>query len=202
MEIGKGGLYADIKSILEQARGNAVRAVNFSMVIAYWEIGKRIVEDEQQGNERSAYGKNILKELSKSLTIDFGQGFSISNLDNFRKFYQLFSEKSISYAVRREFEEETQLPENKLISNKTSKPSILHALRGELSWTHYRLLIRVEDEAARNYYMNEAAEQNWSTRVLERQINSLYFQRLLSSKNKQPLIAKTETENQQDQPTI
>ena len=202
MEIGQGELYADIKSILEQARGNAVRAVNFSMVIAYWEIGKRIVEDEQQGNERSAYGKNILKELSKSLTIDFGQGFSISNLDNFRKFYQLFSDKSISYAVRRELEEETQLPENKLISNKISKPSILHALRGELSWTHYRLLIRVEDEEARNYYMNEAAEQNWSTRVLERQINSLYFQRLLSSKNKQPLIAKTETENQQDQPTI
>lgn len=201
MEISKGGLYADIKSILEQAKRNAVKAVNFSMVIAYWEVGKRIVEDEQQGNERSAYGKNTLKELSKKLTADFGQGFSISNLDNFRKFYQLFSNKSIPYAVRGELEK-VQSVENQIASKKISEHSILHAVRGELSWTHYRLLIRVEDEAARNYYMNEAAEQNWSTRVLERQINSLYFQRLLSSKNKQPLIAKAKAENQQDQPTI
>jgi len=201
MEIDNGDLYADIKSILEQARGNVIRAVNFSMVIAYWEIGKKIVEDEQEGNGRSAYGKNILKELSKRLTADFGQGFSISNLDNFRKFYQLFSDKSIPYAVRGELND-TQLSESKLISNKASERSIFHAVRGELSWTHYRLLIRVDDETARNYYMNEAAEQNWSTRTLERQINSLYFQRLLSSKNKQPLIEKTAIENQQDKPTI
>lgn len=80
--------------------------------------------------------------------------------------------------------------------------SIPGVVRRELSWTHYRLLMRVEDEAARNYNMNEAAEQNWSTRTLERQINSLYFQRLLSSKNKQPLIEKTTTENQEDKPTI
>jgi len=209
MEIDKSGLYADIKSILEQARGNAVRAVNFSMVIAYWEIGKRIVEDDQQGNDRANYGEHSLKDLSKKLTIDFGDGYSVVSLTNFRKFYLMFSEVQKSSAVRMKLETATtsELP-HKTEAEKSSAlrtifdRSIPHALRRELSWTHYRLLMRVEDETARNYYMNEAAEQNWSTRVLERQINSLYFQRLLSSKNKQPLIAKAEAENQQDQPTI
>lgn len=196
MEIDKG-LYADIKTILEQARQNAVRAVNFSMVVAYWEIGKRIVEDEQHGNERAAYGESVLKELSKKLTADFGKGFTVVNLENFRKFYQIFSDNSKSYAVRRISKGEKASDLRAIFDT-----SIPRAMRTELSWTHYRLLMRVEDEAARNYYMNEAAEQNWSTRVLERQINSLYFQRLLSSKNKQPLIAKADTENQQDQPTI
>ncbi|MDB4902215.1 MAG: cytoplasmic protein [Mucilaginibacter sp.] len=200
MEIDKGGLYADIKSILEQARGNAIRAVNFSMVIAYYEIGKRIVKDEQHGNERAAYGESVLKELSKKLTADFGKGFTVVNLENFRKFYQIFSDNSKSYAARRKLDEPKSDAVRRISEEKTN--SIPGVLRRELSWTHYRLLMRVEDEAARNYYMNEAAEQNWSTRTLERQINSLYFQRLLSSKNKQPLIEKTATENQEDKPTI
>lgn len=214
MEIDKRDLYAGIKSILEQARGNAIRAVNFSMVVAYYEIGKRIVEDEQHGNERAAYGESVLKELSKRLTGDFRKGFTVANIEYFRKFYIVFSNSQKSDAVRRELdqsksdavsrflEEDTSLHQDQHISNKIPDAAILQALRRELSWTHYRLLMRVEDEAARNYYMNEAAEQNWSTRTLERQINSLYFQRLLSSKDKQPLIAKAETENHQDQPSI
>lgn len=209
MEIDKGGLYADIKSILEQARGNAVRAVNFSMVIAYYEIGKRIVEEDQQGNDRANYGEHSLKELSKKLTVDFGNGYSVVSLTNFRKFYLMFSDVQKSSALRTILEtaRTSELP-HKTEAEKSSARrtifdrSIPHTLRRELSWTHYRLLMRVEDEAARNYYMNEAAEQNWSTRTLERQINSLYFQRLLSSKNKQPLIEKTATENQEDKPTI
>jgi predicted nuclease of restriction endonuclease-like (RecB) superfamily len=170
MEIEKGGLYADIKTILEQARGNAIRAVNFSMVIAYWEIGKRIVEDEQQGSKRAVFGQATLKQLSVQLSNEFGKGFDESNLRNMRLFYQAFT--------------------------------VRDALRHELSWTHYRFIMKVENPDARDYYMNEAAEQNWSTRTLERQINSLYFQRLLSSKDKQPLQSKAETENHQDQPTI
>ena len=101
-----GGLYTDIKSILEQAKANAIRAVNFSMVVAYWEIGKRIVEEEQQGEGRASYGKGILKDLLKKLTIDFGEGFSAVSLENFRKFYLVFSKKSISSAVRRKLEDE------------------------------------------------------------------------------------------------
>ncbi len=85
-----GGLYADIKNILEQARVNAVRAVNFSMVVAYWEIGKRIVEEEQQGEERARYGGAVLKEISKKLTIDFGRGFSAVSLENLRNFMWYF----------------------------------------------------------------------------------------------------------------
>jgi predicted nuclease of restriction endonuclease-like (RecB) superfamily len=170
MEIGKNDLYSDIKSILEQARGNAIRAVNFSMVIAYWEIGKRIVEEEQHGNKRATFGQATLKHLSLQLSNEFGRGFDESNLRNMRLFYQAFL--------------------------------IRDALRHELSWTHYRFIMKVEKNDARNYYMNEAADQNWSTRTLERQINSLYFQRLLSSKNKQALITEVETNNKQDPPTI
>ncbi len=190
MKVAADTLYTDIKHILQQARGNAVRAVNFAMVVAYWEIGKRIVEEEQQGEDRARYGETILKELSKRLTIDFGKGFSIANLDNFRKFYLVFSTKPISDAVRRKLE------------NGNSASPILYALRRELSWTHYRLLMRVENEEARKYYMNEAAGQNWSTRTLERQINSLYFERLLSSKNKKALIKQTEKEATLDKPSI
>src|ERR1700733_14523003 len=94
-----GGLYTDIKNILEQAKSNAVRAVNFAMVAAYWEIGKCIVEDEQLGEGRSRYGETTLKKLSKRLTTDFGKGFSMANLDNFRKFYLVFTAKPISNAV-------------------------------------------------------------------------------------------------------
>jgi len=206
MELNKSGLYADIKNILEQARNNAVRAVNFSMVVAYWEIGKRIVEDEQGGNERAAYGESVLKELSKRLTADFGSGFTVANIEYFRKFYLVFSNNQKSDALRRKLDEAKSDAPRKILEDEAGSPQSQAAsfpeLRRELSWTHYRLLMRVEDEAARNYYMNEAAEQNWSTRTLERQINSLYFQRLLSSKDKKALIVNAENENLQDKPTI
>lgn len=104
MKIIKTKLYADIKSILEQARNNAIRAVNFSMVIAYWEIGRRIVEEEQGGKKRAGYGEFILKELSQKLISDFGNGFSEQNFRNFRQFYLLFSDNSIRYAVRSKLE--------------------------------------------------------------------------------------------------
>lgn len=160
MKIAKNNLYTDIKTILEQARNNAVRAVNFTMVIAYWEIGKRIVEDEQGGNKKANYGQHLLKDLAEKLTVDFGKGFTETNIRYMRQFFLAFP---IHHAVRDE----------------SSSSSIRAALPSELSWTHYRLLIKVENEEARKYYMHEAAEQNWSTRILERQINSLNFQKLI-----------------------
>jgi predicted nuclease of restriction endonuclease-like (RecB) superfamily len=214
MDFKKKQLYADIKYILEQARSKAIRAVNFSMVAAYWEIGKRIVEDEQHGSERAQYGESVLKELSKRLTLDFGKGFTVANIEYFRKFYIVFSKQTNSDAlrrnsksnktdaVRRDFHEETYIDNSQAIKQDRSGHSNFQNLRRELSWTHYRLLMRVEDETARDYYMNEAAEQNWSTRTLERQINSLYFQRLLSSKDKEALISKTMADSQQDKPSI
>ena len=198
MDTIKDGLYQDVRNILAQARANAVRAVNFSMVLAYWEIGKRIVEEEQQGSERARYGEAVLKELSKKLTLDFGRGFTVANLEYFRKFFLVFSEHSISDAARRKSENQKfdavrrKLDKANPVPETQDKiPAVNEILRQELSWTHYRLLMRVKNKEAREYYMNEAAGQNWSTRVLERQINSLYFERLLSSKNKQALLKHT-----------
>lgn len=142
-------LYANVREILEVARKNAYRAVNFEMVKAYWEVGKSIVE-AQGGEERAEYGNGLIKELSKQLTKDFGKGFDRSNLMHMRNFYLSFP--------------------------------IVDALRRQLSWTHYRMLLKVKNSAAREWYMNECVESNWSTRQLEHQINSFYFERTLASK--------------------
>ena len=149
--------YNHISDILKQARGRAYSAVNYSMVLAYWEIGKSIVE-EQGGEERAAYGDNLIDELSKRLTSDFGKGFDASNLLNMRRFYLAFP--------------------------------IQDSLRPELTWTHYRKLIKVKDLQARTWYMNEAANEHWSTRQLDRQISTLYYERLLASSDKASVVAE------------
>lgn len=154
MEIAASFLQ-DIRLILHQARQQAYAAVNAAMVEAYWNIGKRIVEEEQQGSQRAEYGKGLIKELSKQLASEFGKGFSVANLENFRKFYLTFPAGEKSYALRR-----------------------------KLTWTHYRLIMRVESATTRDYYLREAATQDWSTRQLERNINSLYYERLLLSPDK------------------
>ncbi|MCX5781533.1 MAG: PDDEXK nuclease domain-containing protein [Elusimicrobia bacterium] len=155
--------YNDIRKILETARNNAYKAVNFAMVEAYWGVGKRIVEEEQEGSKRAEYGEYLLKNLSERLTKELGKGFSEANIRNFRQFYLSFSENG----------------------------QIRYALRSELSWAHYRLIMRVENHQARVYYMNEAAECGWSSRALERQIVSHYYERLLTSKNKRTLMAES-----------
>ncbi|MDW7727061.1 MAG: PDDEXK nuclease domain-containing protein [Candidatus Methanoperedens sp.] len=149
-------LYRNISDILQTARQNAYHAVNFVMVEAYWNIGKLVVEEEQQGKQRADYGTHLIKNLSARLNADFGKGFSVQSLWNMRLFYLKFP--------------------------------ILSALRRELTWTHYKMLLRVENENALSYYIHEAAQQNWSVRALERQINSLYYERLLTSRNKAPVI--------------
>jgi predicted nuclease of restriction endonuclease-like (RecB) superfamily len=150
----------DIKAILLQARLKVYAAVNSAMVETYWRIGQRIVEEEQQGNERAAYGEAILKNLSIALSSEFGKGFSYANLRNFRQFYLTYPDQEICYAVR-----------------------------SNLTWTHHRLIMRVENASARVFYLKECDEQNWSTRTLERNINTLYYQRLLSSKHIETLPA-------------
>ncbi|MBO9617690.1 MAG: DUF1016 family protein, partial [Niabella sp.] len=126
-----------------------------AMAEAYWLIGKRIVEEEQNGKERAEYGEALLKNLSIALTEELGKGFSYANLRNFRQFYLTYPD-----------------------------PKICYALRSKLSWTHHRLIMRVENTDAREYYLKEAIEQNWSSRQLERNINTFYYQRLLSSQNR------------------
>jgi len=139
------------------------------MVESYWHIGRLIVEEEQQGKKRADYGAKLIQSLAVRLSTEYGKGFSEQNLWNMRQFYVKFS------ALQREFK----------VSN---KDTILSALRRELSWTHYKALLRVEKPDACVWYMHEAADQNWSTRALERQIHSLYYERLLISKNKKPVL--------------
>ena len=147
--------FNEIRTILAQARQTAYASVNSAMVEAYWQIGRRIVEEEQKGSQRAEYGSLLIKELSKQLGQEFGRGFSEANLRNFRQFYLVFPDFQKRYAPR-----------------------------SVLTWTHFRMLIRVENPTARDYYLTEAAEQNWSTRQLERNINSHDYERLLSTRNK------------------
>jgi predicted nuclease of restriction endonuclease-like (RecB) superfamily len=193
-EVVSTGLYEKIKCIVDEARKKVNRVVNSAMVDAYWNIGCLIVEEEQKGEKRAEYGTQLLKTLSVTLSRELGKGFDISNLKRMRQFYCLFP---ISAAVRHQLSEESEKGASlQHFSGKQEKSSfmstqgILPALRRELTWTHYKLLIRVENEDARLWYMNEAAECNWSTRALERQINSLYYERLLSSQDKKPVKAE------------
>lgn len=143
------------------------------MVDAYWHIGRMIVEEEQRGENRAGYGKKLIQNLSIRLNSELGRGFSAQNLWNMQLFYQKFS------AMQRELKVDDE-------------KQILSVLRRELSWTHYKVLLRVEKTQACLWYMNEAAEQNWSTRALERQINSLYYERLLISRDKKPVIRESD----------
>lgn len=147
--------YSEIRNLLTQARSQAYRAVNTIMVQTYWHIGKRIVEQEQQGNSRAGYGDFIVAGLSKYLSDTFGKGFSEANLRNMRQFYQVFPEFDQSVTQR--------------VAN--------------LSWTNIRLIMRIDDTSERDYYIKEATEQNWTSRVLERNIKSGYYRRLLSTQH-------------------
>lgn len=145
-------LLTELAELIRQARQQAVRAVDAIQVQTCWEVGRHIVEFEQGGQARAAYGKKLLPALAKGLTAEFGKGFDASNLRYMRLFYQAFP--------------------------------IRDALRHELSWTHYRSLLKVDSDSVRQWYMNEAVTQNWSTRALERQIGTLYYERLLASQDR------------------
>ena len=177
--------YQSVKQILEAARSTAYRAVNFAMIQAYWNIGRVIVEDEQKGRKKADYGDYLVKELSERLTKEFGKGFTISNIKYFRQFYLSFS---IGHAVR---------DQSHALGRKSAGKAKSHALRdespiirNELSWTHYRLLLKVDKPDIRQFYMDECIQSNWSTRQLERQINSFYYERLLASREKKMVKAE------------
>ena len=169
-------IYKQIAELIAESRKQVRTAVNTTMVITYWNIGKIIVEDELKGEKRAEYGKATLKHLSEKLTAEFGEGYDASNLRYMKLFYNKFP---IRNAVS------SKSPICDAVSHKSPMPD---SVSTELSWTHYRHLLKVEDEKARQWYMKEAISENWSTRALERQINSFYYERLLSSRNKKPVI--------------
>lgn len=160
--------YNDIRDILQKARTQAYSAVNTAMVNAYWAIGKRIVEEEQKGKERAEYGQKLIKSLSIALNAEFGKGFSVANLKNFRQFYLTFQGDQKGYTVC-----------------------------SQLSWSHIRLIMRLDTYEARDYYLKEVKASNWSVRQLQRNINSHYYERLLSSSAiKNEHVAVTENDRQ------
>jgi predicted nuclease of restriction endonuclease-like (RecB) superfamily len=151
-QAGLDDLMGQLRQLIADARSRALRAVDAIQVLTCWQVGRHIVEFEQGGAARAAYGQRLLPLLAERLTEEFGKGFDERNLRHMRAFFQAFP--------------------------------MWNAVRSELSWTHYRLLTRVESDEARQWYMNEAGAQNWSSRALERQIGTLFYERLLLSQDK------------------
>ena len=183
-------LVNDLRSIVSKARSKAFAAVNYSLVERNWRIGQRIVEQEQNGASRAEYGKHVIEVTSAALTKEFGKGFSETNIMNFKKFYLKFKELTIPQTVSEEFKKQkhqTLSDESSLLPQKGQTQSAQFELR-LLPWSHYERLIRVEDKKAREWYAKEAFEQGWSFRTLNRNINTLYYERLLMSKKKQPVV--------------
>lgn len=197
-------LFERVVSILEQARNNVVRAVNSNMVLAYWMIGREIVEELQGGEERAEYGKKVVEELSKRLTERYGKGFSAQSLQNYRRFYSVYSERiTIPSPSGREFENKKSSPSGRELLDESNfsplrievdpdkKSYLLGSESGfspHLSWSHYRALMRVEDEVARLFYEKEAGDCGWSKTQLERQIHSSYYQRIIAHRGTVGLI--------------
>ena len=164
---------SDIKAIIDSGRNAAYSTTSQIMIMTYWNIGKRIVEEEQNGSERAEYGKNLINVLSTDLTKEYGNSFSARNLHYYRKFYQFFPHSEI-----------------------------LNACVQNLRWTHFRTLLRVSDENARLWYMNEASKEGWDYRTLYRNISTQYYYRLLESPRKDEVISemKDKTSEYQNNP--
>ena len=183
-------LVNDLRSIVSKARSKAFAAVNYSLVERNWRIGKRIVEQEQNGASRAEYGKHVIEIASAALTEEFGKGFSYTNIANYKRFYLTFNNLQILQTLSEEFNNPIQqtLPAKSSAPHKEDKAESTQSELRLLPWSHYERLIRVEDKKAREWYAKEAFEQGWSFRTLNRNINTLYYERLLMSKKKQPVV--------------
>ena len=155
-------IISEIKSIITDAKDTAIRAVDNQRTVMYWHIGKRIFEEEQQGKDRADYGNYLIKYLSEQLQPEFGSGFSIRQINLYRKFYRTFP--------------------------------IVHTLYAQLSWSQYKLLLSVDSEDKRTFYIEECKKNNWTVRQLERQIDSSLYERLLLSNDKESVLAVAKNE--------
>ena len=161
--------YTEIRQIIETARNNAIRSVDFSRVQMYWLLGKRIFEEEQQGKDRADYGAYLIRNLAEELTPLYGSGFSVRQLEQSRRFYRMYP--------------------------------IANAVRSQLNWTQYRLLIQIEDPCKREYYELESVNNAWTARETERQINAMLYERLLLSNDKESVLAVARKERIPESPT-
>ena len=161
--------YTEIRQIIETARTNAIRSIDFSRVQMYWLLGKRIFEEEQQGKDRADYGTYLIRNLAEELTPLYGSGFSVRQLEQSRRFYRMYP--------------------------------IANAVRSQLNWTQYRLLIQIEDPFKREYYELESVNNAWTARETERQINAMLYERLLLSNDKESVLAVARKERIPEVPT-
>ena len=161
---------SDIKDIISSGRELAYNVANKTIVLTYWHIGKRIVEQEQNGKERAEYGKALLEVLADELIKEYGKSYSKRNLQYFRKFYLAFPDEQI-----------------------------VNACVHNLNWTHFRSLLRVADESARLWYLKEAAQESWSSRTLDRNIGTQYYYRLLQSPEKEAVLNEMLLKNAENQ---
>ena len=161
-------LYSDVRRIIETARGNAVRSVDFCRVQMYWNLGKRIFEEEQHGKERADYGAYIIKNLAKQLEPEYGSGFGVRQLERARSFYRVYP--------------------------------IASTVRTQLNWSQYKLLISIQDPDKREYYELESVNNSWTARETERQINSMLYERLLMSNDKESVLAVARKERIPESP--
>ncbi len=168
VDVSLSGFINEVKSIINAARANAVRSVDFCRVQMYWSIGKRIFEKEQQGKERAEYGKYLIRNLAKGIEPEYGSGFSERQLKFCRQFYMTYP--------------------------------IGNALRSQLNWSQYRMLIQIPDPDKREYYELEAVNECWTGRQLERQINSMLYERLLLSNDKESVLAVARKERVPETP--
>ncbi len=168
-ELHIDALYSEARQIIESSRANAIRSVDFCRVQMYWQLGKRIFDEEQKGKERADYGAYILQNLVKRLEPEFGSGFSYRQLKFCRQFYRTYP--------------------------------IGNALRSQLNWTQYRLLIQIPDPDKREYYELESVNNGWTGRETERQINSMLYERLLMSNDKESVLAVARKERIPESPT-
>ncbi|MBI3813531.1 MAG: DUF1016 domain-containing protein [Nitrospinae bacterium] len=188
-------LITDLSSFIEQGRKAVVRYVNTALVATYWLIGRRIVEYEQKGKERAEYGKSLLQKISADLTPHFGKGFTERNLEHMRQFYLAYPE--ISHTVCAELTEDesskkshTVCAELEPITHTVSGISETLSRKFSLSWSHYRLLMRLDEPFKREFYEAECMRGNWSVRQLDRQIQSMLYERTALSRRKMAVIAK------------
>ncbi len=198
-------LYDRIRGIIDSARAGAARSVNTAQVVSNWLIGREIVEEEQKGRARADYGKQLIEALSRKMSKNYGAGYSTPNLFFMVQFYRIYSELlspgEILYALRRELPMPNDSDGKSEAPRKSSAPLISHAasakswkpgmLHPNLSWTHYRVLLKADESNKRAFYEIEAIKNNWSARELERQMASLLYERLTLSRDKKGLMRLT-----------
>ena len=192
-DLRKTTFFEEVRAILRQAQQRAYGAVNSAMVEAYWQIGRRIVEEEQKGQERADYGKNLLRDLAKQLTDEFGKGYSVRNLEYMRKFFLTYRYHTLISQTLSAKLASPELTEHD--SHTSSVPTAAEPLTVSypkrllpLSWSHYVLLLGIANEAERSFYELEAAQQNWSVRELKRQFNTSLYERLALSRDKAEVL--------------